>query len=456
MSERKKVIIIGSGLTGSLLAVFLGKRGYQVDIYEKRSDIKQSSPDKKRTIAMSISHRGWKALQAVDLEQTLRTLATASYGRITHDAMGNSYTQHYGNDDEAIYTIDRKILNTTLIDCATAFPYCHVHFDSNLQQIDFDAKIVQIQHADQISSYSYDYLFATDGVFSKARSEYENFLEIKAQLTQLPIGYKEFIIPYSVVKNLHWDQSFVHVWPTESANFVALPSNGKQAFMGNLFCTNEWVDFFTRTPLPNKAEIIEFLAPQFPLLINVLQQLPEACFEEPSANMYGTRSEYWNYQDSFLLLGDAIHGMAPFYAMGMNTCFEDCAIFEQQLQQQGDIGTVIATFQKYRKPDVDAMQDIAFQNFRNLSNSSDSSFDQEWRLDRLLSQYCPNHWASESALISFHELPVAQVKQRVAQQQQFISAQQLTYDSLVQKTSAEISELCQQIKTLFHPYKPTI
>ncbi len=172
--------------------------------------------------------------------------------------------------------------------------------------------------------------------------------------------------------------------------------------------------------------------------------------------MYGTRSEYWNYQDSFLLLGDAIHGMAPFYAMGMNTCFEDCAIFDQQLQQHGDIGTVIATFQKYRKPDVDAMQDIAFQNFRNLSNSSDSSFDQEWQLDRLLSQYCPDHWASESALISFHDLPVAQVKQRVAQQQQFISAQRLTYDSLVQKTSAEISELCQQIKTLFHPYKPTI
>lgn len=453
MSDRKKVVIIGAGLTGSLLAIILSKYNYQVDIYEKRSDIKKAVYDKKRTIAMSISHRGWQALQTVNLEASLKEFATASYGRIAYDKFGNNYKQHYGNDEEAIYTIDRKILNTTLLDTATTFEHCQVHFDSSLEQADFLEKNVKIQQSNQVITRSYDYLFATDGVFSKTRQEYEKFLGIDSQLCQLPIGYKEFIIPYAVVKDLNWDKSFVHVWPTESANFVALPSNTKQAFMGNLFCNNEWVNFFTRSPHPKKAEIIDFLSPHFPLLINILNQLPDTYFEEASANMYGTQSQYWNHQDSFLLLGDAIHGMAPFYAMGMNTCFEDCHIFNQQLQQQEDLGKVISTFQTLRKPDVEAMQQIAFQNFHNLSNSSDTSFDQEWRLDRLLSQYCPDHWASESALISFHDLPISQVQKRVQQQQQFINNHKLSYDLIKKKNSAEIAILCQKIKSTFPSYK---
>jgi kynurenine 3-monooxygenase len=270
---------------------------------------------------MSISYRGWQALAAIHLKTALTAWATASYGRITYDAAGNSYKQHYGNDDEAIDTIDRKILNTHLIDSATAFEHCHIHYDSTLEQIDFIGKTVNICKRSTIETHQYDYLFATDGVFSKSRQEYEKFLNIAPQIKQLPIGYKEFIIPYTIVEKLHWDKSFVHVWPTESANFVALPADSKQSFMGNLFCTNEWVDFFTRTPNPTKPEIIEFLSPQFPLLIKVLKELSTDCFTEPSASMYGTHSDHWNYQDNFLLLGDAIHGMAPFYAMGMNTCF---------------------------------------------------------------------------------------------------------------------------------------
>ncbi len=452
MDRRNNVVIIGAGLTGSLLAIFLAKRGFQISIYEKRGDIRQLMPDKKRTIAMSISYRGWKALEVVGLDTKLLGSSTATYGRITYTLSGKSYRQYYGDKDEAIHTIDRKTLNSTLLDMALSYENCRVHFNSEIEQIDFQKKSISVRN--EQNAKPYDYLFSTDGVFSVGRQEFERIFNLNCQIEKLSIGYKEFTIPYKVIEelNLSWDKSFVHVWPVESANFVALPSDEKQAFMGNLFCNNDWIEFFDKKP--SKSDMVGFLAPQFPLLKGVLEKLEEICFNEPSSNIYTTYSNHWSYLDHYLMLGDAVHSMAPFYAMGMNMCFEDCLVFDILLNgNSNNLSETIKNFQQVRKIDVDAMQRLAMNNFNNLLQSSEVWFDQEWRLDRLLSDYCPEHWASESALVSFKGLPISDIERRVVQQKRFIVDNKLSYQKLSSQSISEIDILCQKIKSNFSPLK---
>lgn len=397
---------------------------------------------------MSLSYRGVKALEEVGLATSLVARSTPTFGRITHNLSGDIQKQYYGREDEAIYTINRKVLNVALIDQASTYNNFHIHYNAELESINFEQKTIVIQQAGERRSYPYDCLFGADGVFSKCRREQERMLGIPPQIEKLPIGYKEFTIPYGVVRDQVWENAFVHVWPADDANFVALPSDDQQLFTGNLFCTNEWVEFFEKKP--GKQEIIDLLRTRFPQLTGALDRLDEVCFLENSANIYMTRSHHWSYANSFLLLGDAIHAMAPFYAMGMNMCLEDCSQLDRLLTQNGDnLPDAIARFQSLRKADVDGMQRISLRNFQTLSKSSESWFESEWCLDRLLSEYCPEHWVTESALISFRDVPISQVEHIVQQQQQFIRQHQLSYEGLRQKSPSEVAALREEIQTLF-------
>ncbi|HNH46492.1 MAG TPA: NAD(P)/FAD-dependent oxidoreductase [Myxococcota bacterium] len=446
--QRPNVIIIGAGLTGSLLAIHLARRGYQVDVFEQRSEVRKAPQDKKRTIAMSLSYRGVKALEEVGLAATLLGRSTPTFGRITHSISGDTHKQFYGREDEAIYTINRKVLNVALIEQAARCDSFRIHYNAELESIDFGQKTATILEDGERRTYAYDCLFGADGVFSKSRREHERLLGIAPQLERLPIGYKEFTIPTDMVSDQGWEDTFVHVWPADDANFVALPSRDQQIFIGNLFCTNEWVEFFGNRP--GKQEIIDLLGTRFPQLTGILNRLDEACFLENSANIYMTRSPHWSYENSFLLLGDAIHAMAPFYAMGMNMCLEDCSQFNRLLDQNGDdLADAVTRFQGLRKADVDAMQRISLRNFQTLSESSESGFESEWRMDRLLSETCPEHWITESALISFRDVPISRVEELVKRQHQFVARHQLSYDALLQKAPAEVTALCEEIRTLF-------
>lgn len=447
MRAEHDIIVVGAGLTGAMLAILLARRGHRVTIFEKRGKIAQSQPDTKRTIAMSISRRGWKALEAVDLAERLRELSTPTYGRVTHHPSGARYKQYYGQEHQAIDTIDRKVLNCALIDRATELG-CEIHYDAEVEQLDLAAKTIALNCEGNTRLHRYaSGLFAADGVFSRCRREYERAMSLPAQMTKLLIGYKEFTLPYAMVQDMDLDRSFVQVWPGGAANFVALPSNTKQAFLGNLFCPNEWIEFFGRSP--SKRAILDLMVPHFPGLEALLERLDDASFTEPSANIYTTSSECWNHDDSFLMLGDAVHGMAPFYAMGMNTCLEDCHEFNVLLgANAGDLAPTIAGFQQHRKRDVDAMQRISLENFQNLSTSSEAWFEQEWRLDRLLSEHCPDQWLTECALVSFHDMPVAEIGPWVARQKQFVAAEGLTPEVVERMSAAQLEQLRSRIEQL--------
>jgi kynurenine 3-monooxygenase len=418
----KKIVIVGAGLSGSLLALFLSKRGFDIEIYEKRdSFIKNQEGLAKRTIGMSISTRGISAIKKLGIDKEILSSATPTYGRASYDYYGNKTIQNYSNDRSCILTIERSVLNKHLLKKLVECKNIKFFFNHHLLEIDFDNTLAAFSSSDGTKRIKYDHLFGTDGVFSVCRREYEKLLKIDYQIHPLPIGYKEFIIPFSTTNTLKLEKNLVNTWSSENneAILVALPSIAREAFLVNIFCPNEWIDFFKTSP--SKDRYIEYLCHYFPNIKDILQHIDAECFSGKTSEMYQVKSNYWNYKDSVLLLGDAAHAISPFYAMGMNLCFESCLEFDELLTQLNDnLSKAIQLFQSLRKQDTDAMQELAYENFINISQSSLHRYKNIWNLERKLHSLLPNRWKPEYHLVSFSNLPLSAVKERILKQRAII------------------------------------
>lgn len=419
--SNKKILIIGSGLTGALLACVLAKRGFDIEIYEKRDDLVKTEESRKvyRTIGMSISIRGLSALKQAGLENVIQN-ATQTYGRVTHDYEGSEITQYYSNEGSAILTIDRMTLNQNIINNLNNYNNVQIFFNSALKDINFDTKTCAIEYGSVLYNKTYDYLIGADGVFSTCRTLYEAFLSIPQQIKQLAIGYKEFRIPFKYTKDA-LDERFVNVWPSKDQNaiFVALPSQEKECFLVNIFCPIEWVAFFQEAA--SKQKIIDYLLMHFPSLNKLLPKMDEEYFIGNAANMYQVRSNNWHYKDSFLLIGDAAHAISPFYAMGMNLCFESCMIFDKLIEDSDhNISKAIKIFQRIRKKDTDAMQDLAYENFFSISFSTSKYYDNIWNVERRLFELSQGKWKPEYHLIAFTNDPLSKVKTQISRQREWL------------------------------------
>lgn len=417
-----KVVIIGAGLSGSLLALFLSKRGFDIEVYEKRENFWQDTNNaSRRTIGMSISNRGISALKKLGIDETFFSSATPTYGRASYDYSGNKTIQYYSNEESCIFTIERSNLNKGLLAKLTEYVNAKLFFNHHLLKIDFDNKVCTFNCEEGTKEIKYDYLFGTDGVFSVCRDEYEKLLKIESQVQPLPIGYKEFVIPFGCTDDLKLEKNLVNVWSSKEneAILVALPSVTRNAFLVNIFCPNKWIDFFKTNP--NKSRCIDYLSYYFPSIKELLYKIDEEYFMGKTSEMYQVKSNYWNYKDSVLLLGDAIHAVSPFYAMGMNLCFESCMIFDDLLSQLNDnLSDAIQLFQAFRKKDTDAMQELAYENFTNISQSSVKRYNNIWNLERKLNLLFPDHWKPEYDWVSFTNLPLSKVKDRIAKQRAII------------------------------------
>ena len=65
--NNKKFGVIGGGLVGSLLAIFLKRRGIDATIFEKRGDMRRDDVDGGRSINLIITSRGINALSRLGL-----------------------------------------------------------------------------------------------------------------------------------------------------------------------------------------------------------------------------------------------------------------------------------------------------------------------------------------------------------------------------------------------------
>jgi len=401
--------IVGAGLVGSMLACHLARRGMRVDVFERRSDPRSASADAGRTIAMSLSDRGWRALATVGLDQTVRRSTHPKAARCVHHADGTRVVQQYGRDGHALWTVNRRHLNGALVEAAERTGQVTFHFGTVVEDVDTGAGRLSLVTRDgQGLGHPYGYLFGADGMNSRLRALLSAQAAVTDTLTTLDDQYFAVRIPPSVDGGWALPSDQVHVWPRERRLLVALP-NADRSFTGTIF-TRQASALGADQSVAGRARVFREAFADLAVLVPDLERQLE---RNPASDIRAVRCSPWSLDDRVMLIGDACHAIMPFYAMGMNTGFEDCTVFDRLLDEsEGDLGRAIARFEAARKPDTDAIGDLSLRNFASIGRAADPEYDRRWRIERALWALFPDRWTPLYAMIHFSERPLRDVVRR--------------------------------------------
>jgi kynurenine 3-monooxygenase len=393
---------MGAGLVGSLLALYLARRGYAVDVFERRSDPRLAGPTEGRSINLALSDRGWRALEGVGISHEIRQVAIPMYQRIMHDARGQLTYQPYGQENQAIYSVSRAGLNRTLLNLAEAEPGVTLHFNQQCLHVDLRARELQLRHAarGQEQVRPFRRLFGTDGAFSAVRGALQKTDRFNYSQSFLEYGYKELNIAPGPGGTWQLEKHALHIWPRGQYMMIALP-NLDGSFTCTLFFPYEGAHSFDALRTPE--QVARFFAEVFPDAVPLMPELTADFFGNPTGSLVTVRCFPWAFEDAVLLLGDASHAIVPFYGQGMNAGFEDCTVLSQLLDQHGsDWPTIFREFQQLRKPNADAMADLAIYNFEEMRDRvADPRFMLQKKIESKISAQYPDQWLPLYSQVTF-------------------------------------------------------
>jgi len=353
------VMIIGAGLAGSLLACLLGKRGYQVDVYERRGDPRARGFIGGRSINLALSTRGIHALDRAGLKDAVLRDAIPMPGRMIHAVDGTLTFQPYSKDPtEAINSVSRGGLNLTLLDAADACDTVSLHFDQRCLDIDLNSAKASFAQgdSDEIIDASANVIIGTDGAFSAVRSAMQKTDRFTYSQTYLEHGYKELTIPPTADGTFAMEPQALHIWPRGGFMMIALP-NADKSFTCTLFWPFDGETGFPR--VDDETAIMRRFHQWFADAIPLMPTLATDFQKNPTSSLVTIRCNPWQVHGKVLIMGDASHAIVPFYGQGMNAAFEDCAIFDEAIDRFGpDWDRLLPWFSEHRKPDADAIADL--------------------------------------------------------------------------------------------------
>lgn len=423
---RDHLHIIGAGPVGALLALVLARRGFTVEVWERRPDLRLTGAAGGRSINLAVSTRGLHALQAVGLEDEVLTEAVPMRGRMMHAVDGALTFLRYGrNDAEGIHSMSRGGLNQRLLTAAEATGRVRLHFDHRLVDYDFASQVATFaDEAGCESAVVAPTIFGADGSASALRTSMARLPGSVLGQEVLPYGYKELTIPPRVPPldkhrtalgtghgddgRFHLEPHALHIWPRGPFMLIALP-NRDGSFTCTLFLPLEGdavTPSFAR--LPDAAAAAAFFATQFPDAVPLLPDLGEVFAAAPLGHMVTVKCWPW-HQKTALLLGDASHAIVPFFGQGMNSGFEDCMVLDDLLAGQGpepDWPGVMAAFSAARKPNTDAIADMAVENFVEMRDKvADPAFLLQKAVESELQKRHPGQYLSRYQLVTFTRVP---------------------------------------------------
>lgn len=408
----EKVTILGAGLVGSLLAIFLAKRGYNVTIYEGRSDMRLGTADGGRSINLALSHRGLKVLAAVGLSEEVKKACIPMHGRMIHDLEGNQELQPYGKKGEFINSVSRSGLNMILMDAAERAGV-RIKFNSRCKKVDFDQPAA-IFNDEEIQS---DWIFGADGAFSALRNSLMKTSMFNYSQHYISAGYKELTIPPHK-KNYAIAPDALHIWPRGDFMLIALPNLDK-SFTCTLFYPMEGDRSFEQ--LKNERAIKDLFQTSFPDAIELMPTLFEDFEHNPTSGLVTVRCAPW-VKGKTALIGDAAHAIVPFYGQGMNAGFEDCLVFDQLLSTHQKISTtMLHAYQELRKPDADAIADLALYNFIEMRDKvADPKFLLQKQIEKRLHEAYPERWMPLYSMVTFSDLRYSEALEKGQVQQKIM------------------------------------
>jgi kynurenine 3-monooxygenase len=399
----KSITLVGAGLVGSLLSIYLSKKGYKVNVYERRQDMRRTNGYAGRSINLALSDRGWRGLEGVGIAGEIKKIAIPMYGRFIHHKDGTNAYQPYGKENQAIYSVSRADINMKLMDLAEKHSDIKFHFNKRCTNInrqnleltfeDNDSKIIETVHSDLI--------FGADGAFSASRLNMQlNSDRFEYKQHYIDCGYKELVIPPSETGDFLLEKNALHIWPRGSFMMIALP-NPDGNFTCTLFLPFEGEKSFAN--LKTRDAVKQFFDEEFSSAVPLMPTLLDDFFSNPTSSLVTVKCFPWTFDNKIGLIGDAAHAIVPFYGQGMNCGFEDCVVLNELIDKHNhDWDSIFPEYQNLRKPDGDAIADLAIANFVEMRDkTADPKFLLQKKIEAKFSQNHPDKWIPLYTMVTY-------------------------------------------------------
>ena len=406
MEKKKEVVIIGAGLVGSLWAVYMSKAGYNVTIYERRSDIRKAEISAGKSINLALSVRGWTALDAVGVGDEIRKIGIPMYGRMMHDMQGNLSYQPYGKEGQAIYSISRGKTNAVMMDMAEKLGDATIHYNHDCKKVDLNEGIVTLTNTitNEDISVKADLVFGVDGAFSAVRyNSFQKLNRFNYSQNYIADGYREILLPANEDGSHKLDKNALHIWPRGRFMLMAM-ANEDASFTCTLFMPHEGGEN-SFDKLTSREAVNQFFLTTFPDFYEMMPNIADAWEDHPLSNLAIIRCYPWT-NGKVALMGDAAHATVPFYGQGMNAGFEDCTVMNRLMKKHNHNWDAI--FQEYsieRKPDGDALQDLSVDNYFVMRDYvADPAFILRKKIEAKFSELHPDRWLPLYSQVTFSNI----------------------------------------------------
>ena len=407
MQTPQKIAVVGSGLVGTLLAIYLKKLGHTVHVFDRSQDIR-TVEFSGRSINLVMSNRGWKTLEDIGLEDEIRKIGIPVDKRGIHLQDGTFVAQNYGNEGDAIFSLSRGVLNRRMIDLAEDAGV-EFFFEQRIWDITLATATLHIGETErgEWTDLQYDKVFGADGAFSRIRHRMQRQSMFDYSQEFMKIGYKELNIPANADGSHKIDKNSLHIWPRGNFMLMGL-SNLDGSFTCTLFMPFEGENSFDK--IKTETDLAQFFENFFPDTKEIIPDLIEDFFKNPTSYLVKMKCYPWTFSDKVALIGDSAHAIVPFYGQGMNAGFEDITILNEMIAKYGDDWTTIfEEYQKSRKPNADAIAELAEKNFIEMSSkTADANFLLQKKIEKWFSDKHPDKWMPLYSRVTFSLQPYSE------------------------------------------------
>jgi kynurenine 3-monooxygenase len=398
---KKEITIIGAGLVGSLLSIYLSREGYKVKVFERRADMRKEKISAGRSINLALSDRGIKALEQVGVMDEIRKICIPMHGRFIHNADGSTAFQPYGKEGQFINSVSRAELNKKLMDLAE-YHGVQISFHHKCETIDWQKQTIIFETpGNQQTVEGFELCFASDGAFSAGRLQHQlQFDRFQYSQYYIDFGYKELHIPPGDHENFRMEKHALHIWPRGNYMLIALP-NSDGSFTCTLFFPFDGEPSFAS--LNTKEKVKLFFEQTFTDAVPLMPSLAEDFFTNPTSSLVTVKCYPWIRGSEFALIGDAAHAIVPFFGQGMNCGFEDCFVLSSLISKyDNDWKSILAEYQQLRKPDADAIAELALNNFIEMRDKvADPKFLLQKKIEAKLYEKYPEKWMPAYSQVTF-------------------------------------------------------
>lgn len=414
-----KVTVVGGGLAGSLMAVYLAKRGMEVSVYEHRPDMRSADISAGKSINLALSERGIKALEKVGLKDAILSQALPMKGRMMHSESGSLDYQPYGTEGQHINSVSRGGLNIQLLELADENPNVNLYFEHKCTKVDLEKGIAYFKTKDgkEVVVKS-DYILGADGAYSAVRQRMMKSGRFNYSQDYLDHGYKELTIAPGDNGDFAIRNDCLHIWPRGEYMLIALP-NPDKTFTCTLFYPFEGENSFDS--LQHEEEVLQFFEKHFSDAVEIMPNLVDDFFDNPTGSLVTVRCYPW-VKEKAVLIGDACHAVVPFYGQGMNCAFEDCVVLDECLDEfLPDWDKALDEYQKRRKTNADAIADLALQNFIEMRDLvGDKDFLHYKDIEHKLCELYPEKFQSQYEMVTFTNMPYREALDHGAANTEFV------------------------------------